>query len=125
MAKLNKLGGVRPSKRILYHGVYLGSTYELQVAKSLDSNKVKWTKSKRFEYVDIFGKTRKYEPDFFLPQYNIYLDPKNDFLINNINPSLGFKDSEKIKLVERKHNIKVVILNKNQLNWVDIVKLIQ
>jgi len=43
------------------------------------------------------------------------LDPKNDFLINNINPRIGFKDVDKIKLVEIQNSIKIFILNKEQL----------
>lgn len=43
------------------------------------------------------GIKHTYTPDFYLPEYNVYLDPKNDYLINNINPGLGFKDVDKIR----------------------------
>jgi hypothetical protein len=56
-----------------------------------------------------------YTPDFYLPEYDIYLDPKNDFLIENINPVLGYTDIDKIHQVELENNIKVLILNKDQL----------
>lgn len=111
------LGGVRPSRRVQYNGITLGSTYELDVAKSLDENGIDWTTCKKFHYVDPFGKSRTYTPDFYLPEYDIYLDPKNDFLIENINPSLGFKDSEKIKRVMEQNDVKILILDKDHLNW--------
>jgi hypothetical protein len=69
----------------------------LKLAISLDENNIKWDTCSRFNYIDRFGKSRTYTPDFYLIDYDVYLDPKNDFLINNINPSLGFSDKEKIK----------------------------
>lgn len=111
------LGGVRQTKKILYNGVKLGSTYEIELAKDLDANNIKWNIPKRIKYFDLNNKLHYYSPDLYLPDYNIYLDPKNDFLINNINPRLGYKDSDKIKWVCEQNNIKVFILNKNQLTW--------
>lgn len=61
------------------------------------------------------GKQHRYTPDFYLPEYDIYLDPKNDYLINNINPSLGYNDVEKIKKVSTQNNIKILILDVNSL----------
>lgn len=110
-------GGTTQSRWIEYCGVKLGSSYEVQLAVDLDKNKIKWEKPKRFRYVDPKGKQRTYTPDFYLPEFDLYLDPKNDFLINNINPSLGFSDTEKISLVEKQNNIKVLILSKNELTW--------
>lgn len=117
----NNLGGVRKSKKILYNGYYLGSTYEYRLAIDLDKNNIKWVVPNRFEYKDLNGRIRFYTPDFYLPEYDIYLDPKNSYLINNINPVLGFKDSDKIKWVCEQNNIKCYILNEKQLNW-DYIK---
>jgi hypothetical protein len=66
-----------------------------------------------------------YTPDFYLPEYDVYLDPKNDFLINNNNPSLGYKDTDKIKWVELYNNIKIIILDKNHLVWDKIKEIIK
>ena len=71
-----------------------------------------------------YWKERRYTPDFYLSEYDIYLDPKNDFLINNINPSLGFFDKEKIQWVSEQNDISVIILDKDQLNWDDIQKML-
>lgn len=117
VAILRGLGGVRQTKKILYNGVKLGSTYEVELAKDLDANNIKWNIPKRIKYFDLNNKLHYYIPDLYLPDYNIYLDPKNDFLINNINPRLGYKDSDKIKWVCEQNNIKVFILNKDQLTW--------
>jgi len=124
LAKERGLGGVTQSRWIEYKGKILGSSYELSVAKSLDENKVKWDTCKRINYIDPEGKKRTYTPDFYLEEYNVYLDPKNDYLINNPNPSLGFSDQEKINLVKKQNNIKILILNKKQLDWNTIKELI-
>jgi hypothetical protein len=118
------LGGVTQSRWIKYNGKTLGSSYELKVAQSLDKNNIVWNTCSRISYIDPTGKKRTYTPDFYLKDYNIYLDPKNDFLINNINPRLGFSDRDKINLVEAQNNIKVFILNKEQLSWEYIRTLI-
>ena len=106
-----------------YNGFKFDSTYEVIVAKSLDSNGVCWEKPKSFKY--IFNSVEHtYTPDFYLPDYDLYLDPKNDFLIENINPGTGYNDVDKIRAVEKQNNIRVLILNKNQLTWEEIKNLI-
>lgn len=109
------LGGVKQSKKINFDGYQLGSTYELRLAKILNEIGVRWETCKKFNYVDNFGKKRTYTPDIFVPEYNIYFDPKNDFLIHNINPSLGFSDVDKINWASEQNNIRVIILSEDQL----------
>jgi hypothetical protein len=118
------LGGVTQSRWIVYNGKTLGSSYELEVAKSLDENGVTWDTCSKFYYIDRLNKKRSYTPDLYLIDYDVYLDPKNDFLINNINPALGFTDVEKINKVCEQNNVKIIILNKTQLNWDNIKKLL-
>lgn len=113
----NGFGGVRQSKKIDYNGIKLGSSYELEVAIGLDEFNVKWYQPKRLNYIDCTGKNRTYTADFYLPEYDVYLDPKNDFLINNINPRLGFKDVDKISWVSEQNNVTIIILNKHELTW--------
>lgn len=124
LAKKRNFGGITQSRWINYNGHVLGSTYELRVAISLDENNIRWTTCKKFNYIDTFGKSRTYTPDFYIIDYDIYLDPKNDFLINNINPALGVKDEEKIQRTCEQNNIIVLILNKNQLSWKEIKKIL-
>jgi hypothetical protein len=116
-AKRRGLGGKFVNTKCEYNGHKFGSSYEVYVAKSLDSNSIRWIKPKKFDYIDPFNKSRQYTPDFYLPDFDVYLDPKNDFLINNINPSMGFSDCEKIKIVEQTHSIRVLILDKTMLTW--------
>lgn len=124
-AKKNGLGGVRPSKHIKYKGKTLGSTYEYILAQDLDKHNIEWDTCSRVKYRCPNGKERTYTPDLYLPKYDIYLDPKNDFLINNVNPRLGFKDVDKISWAVEQNNITVYVLDKNQLSWNYIKSLIE
>jgi hypothetical protein len=125
IAKERNFGGVTQSRYIKYKDKILGSSYELRLAKDLDENGIQWDVCKRFNYVDPNGKKRTYTPDFYLKDYGVYLDPKNDFLINNLNPSLGYSDLDKIKLVEEQNSIKILVLNKNQLTWKSVKSLLE
>ena len=116
-------GGFLHRKGIYYNGIKLDSSYEVLVAESLDSHNIKWERPGRFPY-HIDNTLHYYTPDFYLPDYDVYLDPKNDFLIENINPTLGYKDIDKIHQVEIENNIKIIILNKEQLNWESIIEMI-
>ena len=113
------LGGFNMRKGVNYNGIKLDSSYEVMLAKDLDKNCISWERCNRFPYV-VNGNLHYYTPDFYLPDYDVYLDPKNDFLIENINPNLGYKDVDKIKWVEEQNNIKVIILRKNELCWSSI-----
>ena len=124
VALKNGLGGFHMRRGIYYNGIKLDSSYEVIVAESLDKNKVKWERCARFQYILDDCKIHYYTPDFFLPEYNVYLDPKNDFLIENINPGLGINDVEKIKIAAKQNNIKVLILDKNHLTWDSIKSLL-
>ena len=108
-----------------YAGLKFISSYEVDVAKSLDENNIKWIQPKRFPYKDLNGKLHYYTPDLYLPDYDVYLDPKNDFLIEHENPQFGYKDVDKIKWVEEYNNIKVIVLNKEQLSWSIIKALVE
>lgn len=106
-----------------YNGIHFISSYELFVAKELDANNVKWIIPNRFKYYEennMKNPYHYYTPDFYLPEFDIYLDPKNDFLINNPNPHFGYCDIDKIHWVELFNNIKIIVLDKNNLNWPNI-----
>lgn len=109
-------GGKNYRKTFEYNGVLLESSYELLLAKELDNNNIKWLRPKRLKWVDESGKQRHYTPDFYLPEYDIYLDPKNDYLIK--------VDSEKVRLCSVQNNVAIHILNKTQLSWNFIAGLV-
>jgi len=87
------------------NNVYLQSSYELECAKVLDRNNIKWVRPSYLKYRDSLGKNRKYYPDFYLPSIDVYLDPKNKLLIG--------RDTEKIHLASIQNNVKILILGKD------------
>ena len=59
-----------------YNGVKLNGTWELDVAKYLDENNIKWERpSIGFEY-EWNGGTHTYYPDFYLPEFDKYIEVK-------------------------------------------------
>lgn len=103
------------SKRTIYNGITLDSSYELKVAQELDENNIDWIRPKSLIWMDD-GQTRRYIPDFYLLGYNVYLDPKNDYLIK--------KDARKISLAKEFNDVNIIVLDKNNLTWVNIEGLI-
>lgn len=57
--------------------ILLDSSWEEILARKLDSMNIRWIRPKFIEYIDKNGEKRKYFPDFYLPEYDIYIDPKN------------------------------------------------
>lgn len=60
-----------------YNGVMLDSSWELALAKRLDELEIKWERPEPLKWIDQDGLIHNYFPDFYLPDYDIYLDPKN------------------------------------------------
>ena len=60
-----------------YKGVLLDSTWELELAKRLDRIDIKWIRPDPIVWIDGQGKSHHYFPDFYLPEYDLFLDPKN------------------------------------------------
>lgn len=97
------------SKNIEYKpGVILESSFEVRTAVILDSLSIKWDKVRQGYIWDDNGKTRRYIPDFYLPEYNIFLDPKNDYLIK--------KDKKKIDSAMALNDIKVIVLSDTEIS---------
>ncbi len=124
-AKERGLGGFNMRKAaITYNGIKLDSSYELEVAQSLDAAGIRWNRCGRFEYQHDDGSNHYYTPDFYLPEYDVYLDPKNDYLIEHINEFTGMTDVEKIQRASKANNIRVIVLDKDSLTWDKIKELI-
>lgn len=105
------------SKRIEYKGIKFESSWEYEVAVNLDTNNIKWSRPSPLLYRDSSNQQRRYYPDFYLPEYNIYLDPKNDYVKK--------LDEDKIKRVQLQNSVKVILLGKSQLTWDSIKDLIE
>lgn len=115
-AKENNLGGWHTSRSFEYKGVKLDSSYEVKFAEDLDKNKIKWSRPKPLLY-KLNEVEHRYYPDFYLDDYDVYVDTKNDYLINHVNPKYGITDVEKIHLVEQQNGVKIYILDKDNLLW--------
>lgn len=106
----------------------LESIHEWKVANELDRNNVHWIRPKPLKLKD----GRKYEPDFYLKDFNIYLDPKS--LWNEKNNERGQKirktqlaQLEKIKLCENEFGVRVLLLmasDKRSFYWSGILEQI-
>ena len=112
-AKEAKTGGYKPnagrSKKFKVKDSFgietvLQSTYELKCAEILNELSIKWVRPKHLKYKD--GK--KYFADFYLTDFGIYLDPKNDYKAK--------LDEEKINSVMVYNNVKVFVITKDKLN---------
>lgn len=69
--------------------VILESGWEEKIAIFLDENDIEWIRPKyTIPWISLDGKPHKYYPDFYLPKYNVYVDPKNERIVK--------KDKEKL-----------------------------
>ncbi len=66
---------------VYYNGFRFDSKWEVEVAKILDKNNIKWIQPKPLVWIDKNGKNHNYFADFYLIDYDLYLDPKNDYCI--------------------------------------------
>ena len=60
----------------------LDSSWEEELAKRLDQLNIEWIRPELpIQYLTPDGKLHNYFPDFYLPKYDIFLDPKNSYAI--------------------------------------------
>ena len=83
--------------------ILLDSSWEELLAKRLDALEIEWIRPESISWIDSSGKSRNYFPDFYLPEYDLYLDPKN--------PAAMLQQAEKIEWL--KNNIKNLIFLEN------------
>jgi hypothetical protein len=84
-----------------YRGVMLDSSWELELAKRLDELCINWIRPDPIKWLDNDDVTHNYFPDFYLPDYDLYLDPKNPHAIK--------VQSEKLEILLRQYNnIKII-----------------
>lgn len=95
-------GGKLGYRRFKYKTFSMDSRWEVELAKWMDENNIEWDRSKSkymFWWIDVEGNKHKYFPDFYLPKFDVYLDPKNDFYLQ--------RDLPKLKFVIKNYNIKL------------------
>jgi len=93
--------------------VVLQSSYELMCSEILNSLNIDWIRPKHLKWDN--GK-RKYFADFYLPVYDIYLDPKNNYKAK--------LDEEKINSVINENSVRVYIISEKQLTKEHITTLV-
>lgn len=86
---------------IQYKGITLDSSWELELAKRLDDLNIKWNRPDPLKWKDSNSLEHNYFPDFYLIDYNLYLDPKN--------PGAYKVQKEKIDILMNTYN-NIVIL---------------
>ena len=108
---IGKIGGYRPnagrSKKFKVidsfgNEVVLQSSFELKCSEILNELKILWIRPKAIKYDG-----RNYFADFYLPELDIWLDPKNNFKAK--------QDKEKIEKVIEQNNIKLFVLLEHQI----------
>ena len=117
LAKERGLGGYQPNAGIskkfkvidsFGNEVCLQSTYELLCSKILNELNIQWLRPKALKY-----DSKRYFADFYLPHYDLYLDPKNSYKAK--------LDKDKIEKVKAQNNVQVVILLEHELT-IDFIK---
>jgi len=61
----------------VYNGILMDSSWEVELAKRLDFLEINWIRPEPLKWKDVKGLTHNYFPDFYLTDFDIYLDPKN------------------------------------------------
>lgn len=94
---------------------YYDSQWEVTLGESLTQHNIYWERPNRF----ILSNGRSYTPDFYLPDYDVYIDPKAK------RPNYYRNSILKIEMFELEYNKKcIVISNKLFLNWGHILSLL-
>jgi len=116
LATLNpNCGGETNYRKFQYKGIWMDSSWEVDLAKWLDVKKIKWKRSRKLilYWTDDKDNKRRYYPDFYLPELDLYLDPKNEYKLE--------QDKEKLKRVIKENDIKILIGNvseiQNKINY--------
>lgn len=62
--------------------ILLDSSWEEVLARRLDELEITWERPEPIKWVDKEGTEHNYFPDFYLNDYDVYLDPKNKHAFN-------------------------------------------
>jgi hypothetical protein len=80
--------------------VMLDSSWEEALAKRLDEINIKWERPiTPLIWQDSSGRQRKYFPDFYLPDFQIYLDPKNQYAFKVQSEKIEFLKSNRQDII--------------------------
>ena len=88
------------SKWFEVSGVKVQGTWERDIAVKLNESCIKWVRPKCIKYI-MGGKMRNYTPDFYLPDFDVYLEVKGYWWGN---------DKEKMECVIAQHSDKKFVI---------------
>ena len=89
----------------IYNEKMMLNKEEIILAAQLDLLKLDWCRNKKsFNYIDLEGKQRKYYPDFYIKNYNFYIEYKGWIIDKMIH---------KMKDAVNRNNIKLLIVYTN------------
>lgn len=88
-------------KTALYNNIAMDSTWEIELAKRLDFLNIKWERPAPILWKDKNNVFHHYFADFYIPDYNLYLDPKNPLVCN-------LQQEKLICLAEQYNNIVII-----------------
>jgi hypothetical protein len=90
---------------------FYDSNWEIAMAQSLDAAGIKWARPNKF----ILSDGRAYTPDFYIPEYDVYLDPKAK------RPNYYRQSILKIELFEQEYQTRCLVITKPKLlEWYHI-----
>lgn len=90
----------------------LQSSFELQCSELLNEMNIRWLRPKSLKY-----NGRNYFADFYLPDFDIWLDPKNSYKAK--------QDADKISAVIEQNHVKLYVLLEEQITKEYVASLIQ
>lgn len=81
-------------------------TWERDFGNYLTDKKILWIRNKQLKYIQTDNSVHRYNPDFYLPDKDLYIEVKGYF---------SNKDQEKIKLVLTQHKINLKIIREAEI----------
>lgn len=119
-----KLGGYRRGsgrwKGQYYKDSWMDSSWEVEFAKRLDQLNIVWTRHvETFSYVHSSGMQRRYFPDFFLPDFNLFIEIKG-MIDENVEPKLqAVRDANRMIIIlmslKEIHNFELALSSKGRM----------
>lgn len=99
-----------------YKGIMMDSSWEVELAKKMDYLNINWIRPNFILWTDNNGLLHHYFPDFYLPDYNVYLDPKNPHAYN--------VQIEKIKLLNEQYDNILFITSLKEIKEFNIASIL-
>ena len=102
-------------KVVIYKGIKMDSSWEALMAEKLDKDGISWQRGDGLPWVDDKGKQRTYYPDFYLPDYGIYIEVKSHHL-----QKMFEEQNMKIKYIKKHYKNVIFVYSPKECNAFDI-----